>query len=33
MPIFNPSWRIVSSIMAAACAAAMAYMIYAPQFW
>lgn len=32
LPIFNPSWRIVSSIMAAACAAAMAYMIYAPQF-
>lgn len=32
LPIFNPSWRIVSSIMAAACVAAMAYMVYAPEF-
>ncbi|GAP20284.1 cell division protein FtsQ/DivIB [Leptolinea tardivitalis] len=32
LPIFNPSWRVVSGILAGACIAGMAYMIYAPTF-
>jgi cell division protein FtsQ len=32
LPIFNPSWRIISGLLAAACIAACAYMLYAPEF-
>jgi hypothetical protein len=32
LPIFNPSWRIISGLLAAACIAAGAYMLYAPEF-
>ncbi len=32
LPIFNPSWRLISGLLSAASVAAIAYMVYAPQF-
>lgn len=32
LPIFNPSWRIISGLLSAACLAAIFYLIYAPRF-
>ncbi len=32
LPILTPSWRVISGLLAAACIAAGAYMLYAPEF-
>lgn len=32
LPIFNPSWRIISGLLSSACLAALFYLLYAPQF-
>ncbi len=32
LPIFNPSWRIISGLLTAGCIAAIGYLVYAPQY-